>query len=339
VNEADKNNTNEISQINSGTQPSQAGRLRLNFLWRSPWTQGLAIYGLLVLLGLSRTNSEPISFGAGKAEAPEKKLVQITTRRDGDVTRFFVQNLERAEVTVTFNFELENLKCSKALPLTATFPAQKTTEVFALSPINPDEPWQYGFTNFHNVGSAEAVHDDSHCYNLPYAPGRSYRVSQGYDGEFSHHGSNKYAIDWELPDGTPVHAARGGLVVKVKDDSNRGGRDIKYDRYNNYVLIRHSDGTLGQYCHLKKRGVVVNEGDVVNDGDLIAHSGNTGFSSGPHLHFSVYKMKDGKMRESIPVKFRTSSAEAVTLEAGQDYTAPRPALVKQRENERVATGG
>jgi murein DD-endopeptidase MepM/ murein hydrolase activator NlpD len=310
---------------------AKAGAASLKWFLRSPWTQGLTLYALMIVLGLGRSNSAPIPEGAGKAEAPEKKLVRVVTRREGEMTHFLVENLERTEVTMTFNFELTNLKSTRDLPLTATFPAQQTTEAFCLSPIDPSETWQYSFTNYHNLGSAEAVHDDSYCYNLPYAPGRTYRVSQGYEGKFSHRGSNRYAIDWAVPEGTEVHAARGGLVVKVKDDSNRGGGSVEFDKFNNYVLIRHGDGTLGQYCHLRKGGVKVREGDVVNEGDVLALSGNTGFSSGPHLHFSVYKMNSGKERQSIPVKFKTTTATATTLETGERYTARSAALMAHEE--------
>jgi murein DD-endopeptidase MepM/ murein hydrolase activator NlpD len=147
-------------------------------------------------------------------------------------------------------------------------------------------------------------------------------VTQGYHGSYSHKGSNEYAIDWQMPEGTPVFAARGGLVVKVKDDSNTGGSSMKYDPFNNYVLIRHNDGTLGHYCHLKKNGVTVKPGEMVKAGQLIAHSGNTGFSSGAHLHFSVFKTKDGRERISLPVKFQTADGKPVTLVEGKRYTAP-----------------
>jgi murein DD-endopeptidase MepM/ murein hydrolase activator NlpD len=156
---------------------------------------------------------------------------------------------------------------------------------------------------------------------LPYAPGKKFRVTQGYNGEFSHKGSNLYAIDWQMPEGTCVYAARGGLVVKVKDDSSTGGSSMKFDPFNNYVLIRHEDGTLGHYCHLQKSGVVVKPGQSVQTGQLIAHSGNTGFSSGPHLHFSVYRTKNGRERESLPVRFKTSDATAITLVTGRAYRA------------------
>lgn len=294
--------------------------------WASFYVAAGQVVGLLILMMVvcACRNVRPgLAAPAGKATTSASKLVHVVTRREGDVTRFFVENQERGEVTMTFDFDLNNLKSSKEFPLTATVPPNGMTEVFAVSPINPDEPWEFSFTNRYNLGSADAVHDDSFCYRLPYASGRTYRVSQGYDGKYSHKGSNRYAVDWEMPEGTAVHAARGGLIVKIKDDSDQGGGDISFDPFNNYVLVRHSDGTLGQYCHLQKGGVEVREGDVIKDGDLIAHSGNTGFSTGPHLHFTVYKMKNGKERESIPVKFRTGAEEAVTLQAGRRYTAPR----------------
>ena len=66
-----------------------------------------------------------------------------------------------------------------------------------------------------------------------------------------------------MPEGTPVHAARDGVVVGTKDDSNRGGSSKKYEWDANFVLIRHSDGTLGHYVHLQKGGVTVKVGDTV----------------------------------------------------------------------------
>lgn len=254
-------------------------------------------------------------------EAAGSKLVRVSTRCEGGVTRIFVENNERTEITMSFDFDLTNLKSSAELPFTATFAPQQTTEAFSVVPLDPDAAWHYTFTNYHHLGSKESVHDDSYLYSLPYAPGRAYRISQGYEGKYSHVGPNRYAIDWRMPEGTPVHAARGGLIVKAQDHSDIGGPDRKYDRFNNFILIRHDDGTLGHYCHLQKDGIKVSVGDRVRTGDPIALSGNTGFSSGPHLHFSVFKTKSGKERESIPVRFRTADAGVVTLQSGKKHTA------------------
>jgi murein DD-endopeptidase MepM/ murein hydrolase activator NlpD len=149
-------------------------------------------------------------------------------------------------------------------------------------------------------------------------------VTQGYNGSYSHNGADQYAIDWKMPCGTPVHAARAGVVAKVKVDSSSGGPDRKYENCANYILIRHSDGTLANYAHLAKDGAKVKAGDVVEAGDLIGFSGNTGFTSGPHLHFSVFKTKNGKQRLSIPVQFQTASSGALTLVEGRTYKSIVP---------------
>lgn len=254
------------------------------------------------------------------AVTSDKTAVRVVTQREGGATHFYVENSELSEVTMTFDFSTVNLKGDVVFPYTATFKPGET-EAFTLAPVNTNSDWQYSYTNYYKLGSSVAV-PDNYIYSLPYEPGTVHRITQGYNGKYSHQGSNKYAIDWQMPQGTPVYAARGGLVVKVKDDSDRGGGNIKFDPFNNYVLIRHDDGTLGHYCHLEKDGVVVHPGQIVKTGELIAHSGSTGFSSGPHLHFCVFRTQDGRERVSIPVKFRNEYGEAVTLVEGGKYRAP-----------------
>ena len=278
---------------------------------------------LLVNFGFAATaaTTAPSAIGSPTTFAPEAKAVSVSTRRDGDVTHFYVENKELCEITMTFEMGLVNLKGSTTFPCTVTLPPQRVTEAFTLSPNDPGAKWEYSYTNYYKLGSQSAQHDDSYVYQLPYASGSAFRVTQGYNGSFSHTGSNKYAIDWQMPEGTPVYAARGGTVIKVKDESDIGGASIKYDPYNNYVLIHHDDGTLAHYCHLQKGGCRVRPGQVVLAGELIAHSGNTGFSSGPHLHFCVFKTKNGRERESIPVKFKTAGEKAITLRTGRNYKA------------------
>ena len=283
---------------------------------------GAASTFFVVQIGLLFTGcSSPSGHGSFGVRPPESKTVSITARREGEATHFYVENKEFCEVTMTFEMGLANLKGSSKFPYTATFPARQMTEAFTVSPVEPEAKWEYNYTNYYKLGSNRVRHNDACVYELPYAPGHKFKVTQGYNGSFSHKGSNQYAIDWQMPEGTPVCAARGGMVVKVRDDSDTGGSSMKFDRFNNYVLIRHPDGTLGHYCHLQKGGCVVKPGETVETGDVIAHSGNTGFSSGAHLHFCVFKTKDGRERESIPVKFRTMEDQAVTLVSGQAYKA------------------
>ncbi|MBE0544172.1 MAG: M23 family metallopeptidase [Verrucomicrobia bacterium] len=278
----------------------------------------LFLCGLVCLCGGGLSCSTAArTYGAG-SPGP---AAEVTTRREGNLIHVQVDNSELGEVTLTFDVRPVNLKGSVAFPHTATF-QPGPTEAFTLAPIQPDAPGHYSYTTYYRLGSSDAVHDDSVVYQLPYAPGRSYKVSQGYNSGFSHHGVERFAIDWKMPEGTEIRAARGGLVVRVKDDSNVGGRTIRFDPYNNFIIIRHADGTLGHYCHLKKDGVKVTPGQMVQAGDAIALSGNTGFSSGAHLHFCVYKTQDGRQRVTIPVKFADADGHAVTLVEGRRYRAP-----------------
>jgi len=258
---------------------------------------------------------------AGSAvESPKQKLVKVLTKKEGNLTRFFVDNREAGEVTATFTMAPDNLEGNVHFPYTSTYPPGQVTEAFTLTPIDPQKGWGYSYTNHFTIGNFRAVHDDSAIYLLPYAAGGGFRVTQGYNGSYSHSGPDQYALDFKMPAGTPVNAARGGVVVKVKDDSGSGGPSRKFESCANYILIRHDDDTLANYAHLQKHGSRVKVGDRVAAGDLIALSGNTGFTSGPHLHFSVFKTReDGGGRESIPVKFKTGDAVGITLVEGHNY--------------------
>lgn len=99
----------------------------------------------------------------------------------------------------------------------------------------------------------------------------------------------KHSIDFMVPIGTPVRAAASGIVVDEKDNSNQGGVNRKYEKFENFVEIRHGD-EYSYYGHLKKKGVLVKIGDKVEVGQLIGYSGATGWMANikePHLHFMV----------------------------------------------------
>ena len=301
----------------SKTNSAKASATDLSF---SKWLQ-LTCLALLGAAYACMACPVPGESGAAETVVPERNAVKVFTRLEGNVTRFYVENQELSEITMTFDMKLVNLKGNTSFPFTGTFPPKQVTEAFSVSPVDCGAKWAYDYTNFYKLGSSCARHDDSYVYQLPYLAGSKFKVTQGYNGKYSHTGSNQYATDWQMPEGTLICAARGGVVVRVKDSSNKGGPSMDYDKYNNYILIRHDDGTLGHYCHLQKDSCLVRPGQVVVAGDAIARSGNTGFSSGPHLHFCVFKTKDGRMRISLPVKFRTASSQATTLVEGRIYRA------------------
>ena len=253
--------------------------------------------------------------------AGEQKLIKISSSKKDGETQFFVENLQFADVTVTIDMELKNLTPTEPVPFTATIPAREKVAVFSLNPTDPNNDSSWSYTYYATWGSLSAEHDDTYVYQLPYPTGVSFPVSQGFHGKYSHHGGDCYSIDFKMPEGSPIHSAREGVVVGIKDDSNVGGSDKKFEWDANYILIKHSDGTLGHYVHLQKNGVKVKIGDLVQAGQQIGLSGNTGHSTGPHLHFAVFKAQNGKQRETIPVKFRTTPLLAEVLAEGRSYRA------------------
>lgn len=266
--------------------------------------------------------------GRLQGDAPARKSLPVTTESDGDVIHFIAQNPEAVEITATFEVDLVNLRGSTNFPHTRVFSPGETSEVFSVRLLKPDEPSSFTCTNSYSLGSNLTVHDDTQHYQLPYAPGRAYRVTQGYHGSFSHTGPEAFSIDWKMPEGTPVLAAREGVVIGAKDDSSEGG-GVRYVHSANFLLLRHPDGTIGQYGHLQKDGNTVVVGQKVAAGEIIGHSGNTGFSSGPHLHFSVFKAQNGFGHQTIPVRFNTATAQGITLVSGRKYDAPASTLLAQ----------
>jgi murein DD-endopeptidase MepM/ murein hydrolase activator NlpD len=159
---------------------------------------------------------------------------------------------------------------------------------------------------------------DTYEYELPFKKGAKYRVVQGYGGLFSHR--HIAAIDFEMPVGTPVYAARGGIVYSYKDDSDEGGPLSKYKNKANYIIIKHNDGSFGCYWHLQKNGVLVKDGQV-SEGQQIGFSGATGLVVRPHLHFSVKLKLNYQMNSFTRTKFKTTDG-LVLLERGEAYERP-----------------
>ncbi|MFC4635524.1 M23 family metallopeptidase [Dokdonia ponticola] len=158
-----------------------------------------------------------------------------------------------------------------------------------------------------------AKHDDSYAYELPYAKGKKYEVIQTHGQSFSHNTpTSRYAVDFKMPIGTPIHAIRGGIVVLVTEhNTEHGGRDF-IDKSNN-IFILHSDGTYAQYAHLDYNGADVEVGDVIQQGAYIGRSGHTGFSTRPHLHLVV---KDGN---GISLPFYFNIRPKKKLKSGKKY--------------------
>jgi murein DD-endopeptidase MepM/ murein hydrolase activator NlpD len=217
---------------------------------------------------------------------------------------------------------LTNMEGDQLLPMVVTLPPLAKQKLITFHPIVKGQKWNWNYTFQWRRGDPAAKHDDRVIYRLPYPTGATYTVLQGSHGSFSHTGALENAIDWKMPIGSQVCAARDGVVVGIKADSNEGGPDQeKFKDKANYIAIYHADGTIGEYLHLRKDGVRVQIGQKVKAGDWIGVSGNTGFTSQPHLHFHVFIRNDVVTIRTVPINFRTSTRPVTPLKEGEHYTA------------------
>ncbi|MCT9081992.1 M23 family metallopeptidase [Streptomyces fulvoviolaceus] len=111
-------------------------------------------------------------------------------------------------------------------------------------------------------------------------PVKKYTLSASFAQSGSMWNSTHSGQDFAVASGTQVFAAHGGTVVKAGSNGAGDG-----SAYGNAIVIKHGNGTYSQYAHLSR--IQVKVGQVVTTGQRIALSGNTGNSSGPHLHFEI----------------------------------------------------
>ncbi len=133
---------------------------------------------------------------------------------------------------------------------------------------------------------------------LPFGATEKFTVSQGNLGEYTHF--DHYAWDWGMDEGTPVVASAAGRVIAVKEDTLPNPPDTTIiTEPANYVTIDHGAGLQTIYAHLDTLSVIVEPGQYVARGQVIGYSGDTGFSSGPHLHYEVLDVLNRSMPSSF----------------------------------------
>jgi len=237
-----------------------------------------------------------------------------------DGYKVLADNGEYSPVSIEIDFNVVNLKSSIGTKKIVEIPSRSTKYHIAdLTVVERKKGYKLGFGIRYNHGNhLQVTYDKDYKYYLPFKKGKTYTVSQGYNGNISHHG--EYALDFRMPVGTEIYAARSGVVVLVEQSFDKTCTDPDCAKYNNYILIYHVDGTFAEYTHIKKNGSRVQPGDQIKIGQHIGYSGNVGWSTGPHLHFIVFLQRFNK-RETLPVQFLVGKdGEARQLEEKKQYT-------------------
>ncbi len=155
-------------------------------------------------------------------------------------------------------------------------------------------------------------------YVLPFPVGKAYSCSQAFNTSFSHFGTFKYSVDFDMSIGTFVTAARGGRVVYTVENYANDDHTVGHE---NIVIVLHNDSTYARYVHLTTNGALVEINRVVSAGDTIALSGSSGESNHPHLHFDVARTFTGRNDQTIPFDFMNKSPRDSGLKGGVVYQA------------------
>lgn len=250
-------------------------------------------------------------------KAEPKRHVWLEKNSQSGNTSFSIRNTYKGPIEVEVKFaKHKNAMATPSLPRRFVVEPGSSETLFKVSGVNIYHSWQYTLEYSYMLGSPFAKHQADAVYYPPIAAGSRYLVSQSFGGEFSHQDEqNRYAVDIAMPIGTPVHAARGGIVMDVEDDFYKHGIEQAYKGRANSVRILHDDGSMAIYAHLALEKAQVYRGMQVTVGQMIAHSGNTGYSSGPHLHFAV-QVNKGMSLSSVPFNFINSQGQLFTPQAG-----------------------
>ena len=291
-------------------------------------------------------------FLASAAAAPPE--VRIYDVRSGEIIRIFAENNTRETLALKIDLTDVRNATSNGWPTSAakqclagdTIPLTTLFQTAGAPPATYSYKLDYSIApkNYEAAASAvteqagasraaatprQAAHetlaitepfDPEFPYRLPVPSGTRCFVGVGYN-EGTH--VNRFALDFMMPEGSPVCAARDGMVIAASQDRDRRPPDS----YGNFILIGHNDGTSALYADLLENSTRVKAYQKVKAGDIIAESGDTVESRLPHLHFQVngaFTVAEIKARNgcfSIPTKFNTAEAKGISIIEREWYTA------------------
>jgi len=282
---------------------------------------------------LALASQAPVKAADSSAGAADGVAARVRIEATDDGYHAWADNPLPGPIEVRLSYrQRHNTVASPALPARATVPAGGSTVVAVFRAADPARAVDFDLILDSVPGNPSAQPRDV-TYLLPLTKDTPIAIDQGFAGSFSHDDDeNRYAIDFAVPVGTAVLAARDGVVMQVighhldaprnnpAQHRGAGPADTRL-RDANLLRVIHDDGTMAVYAHLQRDGAVVAPGQRVRTGQHIGWSGNTGFSTGPHLHFAV-QVNRGMRLVSLPFRMEGADAEMPPLTFNWRWTRP-----------------
>lgn len=277
--------------------------------------------GLLISLGLLADQNQNYPFS-------------IETEKEGDGHRIVAHNNGPAPISVKVSItDSRNIAPDRAFPVFAVVPPGGGTLYLArIRSATPGTGYTFSTQTGWMLGDFNARQSPDALYRLPYQDGTAYPIGQAAGGPITTHTTpdSQFAVDIGMPQGTPVVAARDGVVIYTEAGQVYGGQSPDMMTKANEVRILHVDGTVASYAHLAHGGVFAYPGQRVTAGTQIGLAGSTGYSSGPHLHFvvqTVVQSGDRLTTVSVPFQFYVGNPPAVFapqfgMRVSAEYSSP-----------------
>ena len=211
--------------------------------------------------------------GLSSAMAASADYPVRVVMRGGDAGHQVVaENSGPAPITVYVSLTEGNFASDRTWPMTIVVPPNMT---LPLGRVYPDDRTAGGY-NFlfryrYHFGRFDAIQDADAVYRLPFEDGRRFEVSQAYGGILTSHNNRAetFAVDFAMPIGAAVIAARAGVVIDVTLRYHEGGEDLRFLGKANTVVIVHDDGTVAEYAHLSPGPATVAVGQRVAAGEML----------------------------------------------------------------------